>query len=117
MWTLCERINIFTLWLVLLLRPTPKTEFQLNYYTVSGSPTTTYPFLADDLLGGQNVIDNDTLFLRELLAGQTIIFRVKVGYLNKGAGQGGDVIVRMFNPNPRNNRILFRKRLVQQNVI
>ncbi len=69
-------------------------------YTVSGSPTTTYPFLADSGIGGQNVIDNVTLFLRELLAGQTILFRVKVGYINKGAGQNGNVIVRMFNPNP-----------------
>lgn len=69
-------------------------------YTVSGNPTTTYPFLANPLIGGQNVIDNGTLLLRELLAGQAIIFRVKVGYINKGAGQNGNVIIRMSNPNP-----------------
>jgi hypothetical protein len=35
-----------------------------------------------------------------LLAGQNIIFRVKIGYLNKGGGQNGNIIVRMFNSNP-----------------
>lgn len=69
-------------------------------YTVSAFPTTTYPYLANDLIGGQNVIDTTTQYLRELLAGQTIIFRVKVGYANKGAGQNGNIVIRMFNPNP-----------------
>lgn len=71
-----------------------------NNYTVSGSPTTTYPFLANQAIGGQNVIDPTTLFLRELKEGQTIIFRVKVGYFNKGGGQNGNFTIRMFNPNP-----------------
>ena len=75
-------------------------------YTVSGSPTTTYPYLANPLIAGQNVIDNTTLFLRELLEGQAILFRCKVGYLNKGAGQNGNIIIRLFNPNPGSSFVL-----------
>lgn len=69
-------------------------------YSVSSSPTTTFPYLADNTLGGGNLISNETLLLRELLQGQTIIFRVKAGYLNKVAGQNGNFTIRMFNPNP-----------------
>lgn len=75
-------------------------------YTVSGNPTTTFPYLADALIGGENVINPATLSLRELLAGQSIIFRVKSGYLNKGAGQNGNIIIRMFNPNPGSSLVV-----------
>ncbi len=78
--------------------PTPLT---LNSnYTVSSSPTTTYPYKALDLNGGNDVIDDSNLYLRELISGQTIIFRVKVGYTGKAQGQNGNMIVRMYNPNP-----------------
>lgn len=79
---------------------TPKSISLNQNYTVSTSPTTTYPYLAQDLLGGENVISSTTNYLRELKAGQTIIFRVKVGYINKAAGQNGNITVRMYNPNP-----------------
>lgn len=69
-------------------------------YTVSGSPTTTYPFLADELIGGENLISPSTNYLRELKAGQNIMFRVKAGYINKAANQSGTILLRLFNPNP-----------------
>lgn len=69
-------------------------------YSVSSSPTTSYPHLANELIAGENLLSPSTLFLRELLPGQSIIFRVKVGYLNKGASQNGNISIRMYNPNP-----------------
>lgn len=84
-------------------------DIDLNQnYTVSASPTTTYPYLANSLIGGQNVIDPATNYLRELLAGQSITFRVKCGYLNKGAGQNGNIIIRMLNPNPASTLVISK---------
>ncbi len=71
-----------------------------SLFTVSGFPTTTYPHLANQAIGGDNVISPATLNLREIKAGQTIIFRVKAGYFNKGGGQNGNFTIRMYNPNP-----------------
>lgn len=79
---------------------TPNQIILNNSYTVSSFPTTTYPYLASNSIGGENVIDPSTLFLRELKEGQSILFRVKVGYFNKGAGQNGRFSVKMYNPNP-----------------
>lgn len=79
---------------------TPKSILLNQNYTVSSSPTTTYPYLATDLVGGTDVIDSGTNYLRELKPGQYITFRVKFGYINKGAGQNGKITLRMYNPNP-----------------
>lgn len=72
-------------------------------YTVSSSPTTVYPFLAEESKGGANVIDPSTLYVKELLAGQTMLVRIKVGYSRKGANQQGAIILNMSNPNPNSS--------------
>lgn len=87
---------------------TPKDILLNQNYTVSSSPTTTYPYLALDTDGGEDVIDTDTNYLRELKAGQSIIFRVKVGYVNKGQGQNGNIVLRMFNSNPSSGFDIFK---------
>lgn len=71
-----------------------------NNYTVSSFPTTTYPYLADDTIGGENVIEPTTAYLREIKVGQIITFRIKVGYSRKGANQQGAIILNISNPNP-----------------
>lgn len=71
-----------------------------NNYTVSSFPTTTYPYLADELIGGGNLIDPDTNYLRELKSGQVITFRIKIGYDRKGVNQQGAIILNIYNPNP-----------------
>lgn len=72
-------------------------------YSVSSFPTTTYPFLADEEKGGANVVDPNTNYLRELLAGQTMFIRIKIGYARKGANQQGAIILNISNPNPNSN--------------
>lgn len=72
-------------------------------YTVSASPTTIYPYLASVGIGGQNVISNATQYLRELLAGQSIVYRVSLGFSGKAQGKNGRIAVTMYNPNPASN--------------
>lgn len=69
-------------------------------YSVSSFPTTTFPFLADEEKGGANVIDPNTQYLRELVAGQTMLIRIKIGYSRKAANQQGAIILNISNPNP-----------------
>lgn len=69
-------------------------------YNISSSPITEYPYLADNIIGGDNLINPVTGYLRELKEGQSILFRVKAGYINKASNQTGTILLRMFNPNP-----------------
>lgn len=69
-------------------------------YTISSAPLTIYPFLADETIGGENVIHPTTGYLREILAGQRILLRIKVGYRRKGNNQIGAIVLNIHNPNP-----------------
>ena len=71
-----------------------------NNYSISAEPTTTFPYLSNRSIGGQNCINPNTLLLREILEGQVITFRIELGYTGKAANQQGVIILNISNPNP-----------------
>ena len=67
-------------------------------YTLSA--VTKYPKLANPAIGGDNMIDPSTFFLREILDGQDTLIRVNARYRNKGSGQNAAIGLTLYNPNP-----------------
>lgn len=77
---------------------TPSDLVLNSNYTVSSS--TSYPRLANVVLGGENLIHPSTFYVRELLDKQSIILRIKIGYTGKAQNQTGSIILNISNPNP-----------------